>query len=168
MVWLSQSPKGPAAARNHGARVARAPILAFTDDDCIPAPDWLRAVVDGFAASATIGAVTGPVLPLGPDRPGVAPVSSRTSRVRRTFAGKSPPWEKPATKKAETSTAGEEPPSHAEPAGDEGASKPGSTKSGSPRSGSTKSGSTRSGSAKPGASKSRSTPKATKEADDGS
>lgn len=33
---------GPAAARNVGWRAARADIIAFTDDDCIPQPGWLR------------------------------------------------------------------------------------------------------------------------------
>src|SRR5687767_2040034 len=32
---------GPAAARNEAARHARAAILAFTDDDCVPSPLWL-------------------------------------------------------------------------------------------------------------------------------
>jgi glycosyltransferase involved in cell wall biosynthesis len=36
-----------AAARNIGWRAARAPIVAFTDDDCVPAPDWLA---QGLAA----------------------------------------------------------------------------------------------------------------------
>jgi GT2 family glycosyltransferase len=38
---------GPAAARNKGWRPARAPVVAFTDDDTEPDPDWLRA---GLAA----------------------------------------------------------------------------------------------------------------------
>lgn len=37
---------GPAAARNEGARHANGRILAFTDDDCEPAEDWLRLLVD--------------------------------------------------------------------------------------------------------------------------
>lgn len=37
---------GPAAARNMGWRSARGSIIAFTDDDCIPARSWLRAIVD--------------------------------------------------------------------------------------------------------------------------
>jgi len=44
---------GPAAARNAGWRAARGAIVAFTDDDTLPAPDWLRhglaAFVDGVA-----------------------------------------------------------------------------------------------------------------------
>src|SRR5947209_16629356 len=32
---------GPAAARNVGRRAARAPVVAFTDDDTIPDPGWL-------------------------------------------------------------------------------------------------------------------------------
>jgi GT2 family glycosyltransferase len=36
---------GPSAARNDGVAVARAPLLAFTDDDCRPEPGWLEAVV---------------------------------------------------------------------------------------------------------------------------
>ena len=33
---------GPAAARNAGWRAARAPVVAFTDDDTVPAVDWLE------------------------------------------------------------------------------------------------------------------------------
>jgi GT2 family glycosyltransferase len=35
---------GPAAARNKGAERALGTFLAFTDDDCRPAPDWLLAL----------------------------------------------------------------------------------------------------------------------------
>jgi glycosyltransferase involved in cell wall biosynthesis len=35
--------EGPAAARNDGWRAARAPIVAFTDDDCVAQPQWLEA-----------------------------------------------------------------------------------------------------------------------------
>jgi GT2 family glycosyltransferase len=35
---------GPAAARNAGARRACGEYLAFTDDDCRPAPNWLSAL----------------------------------------------------------------------------------------------------------------------------
>jgi glycosyltransferase involved in cell wall biosynthesis len=38
---------GPTAARNAGVAIAGAPLIAFTDDDCVTDPDWLRA---GIAA----------------------------------------------------------------------------------------------------------------------
>ncbi|HEX8204552.1 MAG TPA: glycosyltransferase [Solirubrobacteraceae bacterium] len=45
--------RGPAAARNTGWRAARAPLVAFTDDDCTPAPGW----VEGLLAAAEEGTV---------------------------------------------------------------------------------------------------------------
>jgi GT2 family glycosyltransferase len=46
---------GPAAARNVGWRAARGEIIAFTDDDTIPARNWLKAgaqvFVDGVAGA---------------------------------------------------------------------------------------------------------------------
>jgi GT2 family glycosyltransferase len=47
--WLRQANAGPAAARNAGARAATAEILAFTDDDCRPASDWLSAIAAALA-----------------------------------------------------------------------------------------------------------------------
>lgn len=37
----ANSGRGPAVARNFGWRQASAPLIAFTDDDTQPAPDWL-------------------------------------------------------------------------------------------------------------------------------
>ncbi len=41
-------PHGPAAARNRGWRVAQADIVAFTDDDTVPAPAWLASGLAAF------------------------------------------------------------------------------------------------------------------------
>jgi GT2 family glycosyltransferase len=49
------SGNGPAAARNAGWRAARAPLVAFTDDDCEPTPTWLEAILR--AASESRGAI---------------------------------------------------------------------------------------------------------------
>ncbi len=38
---------GPAAARNLAMKSAKGEIIVFTDDDCIPDPDWLERI-DGF------------------------------------------------------------------------------------------------------------------------
>jgi GT2 family glycosyltransferase len=40
---------GPSAARNAGAAAARGAYLAFTDDDCEPAPSWLSALERSLA-----------------------------------------------------------------------------------------------------------------------
>ena len=51
-VTLTTQPHaGPAAARNTGAAGAKGEILAFTDDDCAPAPDWLQTLAARFAAA---------------------------------------------------------------------------------------------------------------------
>jgi GT2 family glycosyltransferase len=48
-VTLHRQPHaGPAAARNAGAARAQGQFLAFTDDDCRPAADWLRALARCF------------------------------------------------------------------------------------------------------------------------
>ena len=51
---------GPSAARNAGAAVAAGRYLAFTDDDCVPEPGWLQALLAGFEArpDALIGGRT--------------------------------------------------------------------------------------------------------------
>lgn len=41
---------GPAAARNCGADIARAPLLLFTDADCQPTAGWVEALLGGFAS----------------------------------------------------------------------------------------------------------------------
>jgi len=48
---LRQENAGPAAARNSGASEARGEFLAFTDDDCSPAPEWLHALAAQCVAS---------------------------------------------------------------------------------------------------------------------
>ncbi len=57
---LEQGHAGPAAARNTGARAARGDYLAFTDDDCLAAPGWLRALQVRLEAapSALVGGRT--------------------------------------------------------------------------------------------------------------
>jgi GT2 family glycosyltransferase len=58
---------GPAAARNLGWRASRAPIVAFTDDDTVPSPGWLRHGLDAFGdgVDALCGRVEMP-LPASP------------------------------------------------------------------------------------------------------
>lgn len=53
---ITQKNAGPAAARNHGAREARGEIILFTDDDCVPMPDWLEAMLEPFDQPDVVGA----------------------------------------------------------------------------------------------------------------
>ena len=57
--------RGPAAARNLGWRAARGEVIAFTDDDCLPAPDWLREGLAAFRGDvmAVSGRIRVPVPP---------------------------------------------------------------------------------------------------------
>lgn len=41
---------GPGQARNTGAEAASGKFLAFTDDDCVAAPDWLSAFMEMLSA----------------------------------------------------------------------------------------------------------------------
>lgn len=73
--------RGPAGGRNAGWRLARAPLVAFTDDDCAPEPGWLAAAL--AVAEQRQGAIV-----QGPTRPDPAElhedgVLSRTARIER-------------------------------------------------------------------------------------
>lgn len=46
--WIRETRRGAAQARNAGARAARGDILAFVDDDVVPARDWLRTMAAVF------------------------------------------------------------------------------------------------------------------------
>jgi len=45
---------GPAGRRNAGAAAARGRVLAFTDSDCTPEPDWLAAGLAALDAGAEV------------------------------------------------------------------------------------------------------------------
>jgi glycosyltransferase involved in cell wall biosynthesis len=71
-------PGGPSAARNSGWQVARAPLVAFIDDDCRPVADWLAA---GTQASDPLSVVQGATYP-DPDDSHHAGIFSRTVEVQ--------------------------------------------------------------------------------------
>lgn len=62
VTLISTEPSGLSAARNTGAKHAKADILAYTDDDCEPDRDWLQRVVDFLQAHPDHAAVGGPNL----------------------------------------------------------------------------------------------------------
>jgi GT2 family glycosyltransferase len=46
--------RGLAAARNTGIGAATAPIIAFTDDDCVPAEGWLEALLEPYRSEDVV------------------------------------------------------------------------------------------------------------------
>jgi GT2 family glycosyltransferase len=68
VTLLKQAHAGPAAARNTGAARARGEFLAFTDDDCAPALDWLQRLTARFARAPDC-AIGGRTLNALPDNP---------------------------------------------------------------------------------------------------
>jgi GT2 family glycosyltransferase len=66
LTLVTQSNAGPASARNAGAKRANGAFLAFTDDDCRPAPNWLKKLAfrlvdtpDHMIGGRTINALRG-------------------------------------------------------------------------------------------------------------
>jgi glycosyltransferase involved in cell wall biosynthesis len=67
-VVSNPTPLGPADARNAGVAASSAPLIAFTDADCVPAPGWLRAGAEALEhADLVQGRVEPePGVPVGP------------------------------------------------------------------------------------------------------
>jgi glycosyltransferase involved in cell wall biosynthesis len=69
---------GPAAARNAGWQLARGAVIAFTDDDTIPDPDWLAWGLRALEQSPDLAAVTGRT---------VVPISQAPTDYEKNEAG---------------------------------------------------------------------------------
>jgi len=76
---------GAGAQRNLGWRAARAPLVAFTDDDCRPAPDWLECIL-AAAKRQEGGVVQGRTEP-DPDEAGLLRGLARSISIQGTS-----PW----------------------------------------------------------------------------
>jgi glycosyltransferase involved in cell wall biosynthesis len=67
--YIFEPQQGLSYARNAGVRAARAPLIAFTDDDVRVAADWVAAVLRAFSEHPDADLVGGRVLPLWPSCP---------------------------------------------------------------------------------------------------
>jgi len=79
-VLRLESRSGPAACRNAGLAAARAPLIAFTDADCEPCPEWLPALTEALSDAE---------IALGPIRP--APGAERGPFDRTLSTGRDSP-----------------------------------------------------------------------------
>ena len=68
LTLISQANAGPATARNTGAKYAQGEFLAFIDDDCTPATNWVKALANRFATTpdCMVGGQTIDALPNNP------------------------------------------------------------------------------------------------------
>lgn len=90
---MPTSSVGLSRARNLGIAQSSGEIVAFTDDDCVPAPDWADSIVREFDRSPEISAVYGRSLPWTKPAPGERPVAVKTSTARKVFKGRHNPWD---------------------------------------------------------------------------
>lgn len=92
IIHCSQPPKGTSAARNLATNQAHCNIIAFTDDDCVPDPNWLVHIEKMLISNPVADAVTGSIQPLGAGNSDEFPISIRDSKKEMTFQGRALPW----------------------------------------------------------------------------
>jgi GT2 family glycosyltransferase len=90
--YIHQQRRGLSVSRNTALQHANCPIVAVTDDDCVPDVNWIAGLERAFASSSVPVAVTGRVLPLGPEVPGLYMIALRESTTRTEFRGRTLPW----------------------------------------------------------------------------
>ncbi len=90
--YVRSATRGVSAARNAGIAATTGGVVAFTDDDCRVAPDWIERMLAVFRADPGVAVVCGRVrAPAGADAIGLTPVFEPRTRV---YAGKlAPPGE---------------------------------------------------------------------------
>jgi glycosyltransferase involved in cell wall biosynthesis len=80
---LHEPQAGSYAARNRALRDTLAPLIAFTDADCLPAPDWIEQGVAAFAADPSLERLAGTVDLLPPSRETAASLHERAFGLRQ-------------------------------------------------------------------------------------
>ena len=66
--YVHEARRGASYARNSGIARSAAPVVAFVDDDVIPAPDWVAAVKRSFDDHPDVDCIGGRVEPRWPSR----------------------------------------------------------------------------------------------------
>lgn len=92
IIHCTQPPMGLSAARNLAVNQSHCNFIAFTDDDCVPDPNWLEQIERMLISNPIADGVTGSIQPLESGHPGQFPVSTRNSKKEMTFQGRALPW----------------------------------------------------------------------------
>lgn len=85
--YVRDAERGKSRAMNIALARARGELLAFTDDDCTPAPDWLAEVERAFDAEPGVGLLFG-VLRAAPHDPAESFIPSFEPQERRRVSGR--------------------------------------------------------------------------------
>ncbi|MDQ3823784.1 MAG: glycosyltransferase [Actinomycetota bacterium] len=90
--YVRARPGGLAAAQNDAVRATTTALVAVLDDDCVADERWLESISNAFS-DGDLAFVSGPVLPLGPEAPGLHAVATRTSREPLELDARTLPWD---------------------------------------------------------------------------
>jgi GT2 family glycosyltransferase len=82
---------GLARGRNIGIQLSTSDVVAFTDDDCVVDPGWLKAVLREFD-SPSVAAVYGRVIPPGSHSRTGTEIAYKPSQERTLYVCPVPPW----------------------------------------------------------------------------
>jgi len=98
--YVYEPVNGLSVARNTGASIARADILAYLDDDAIASPLWLKTIYDAYQSNEQLAVAGGKVTLLWPD--GMMPPAWLSSNLAQNLGAydlgdtlvyvKSPGW----------------------------------------------------------------------------
>jgi GT2 family glycosyltransferase len=93
VLYVLQKLTGLSVGQNAAVARSTCPVVAVLDDDCRADEHWVEIVHRVLDVDRPVDVVGGRVLPLDADRPGLHPVSSRTSTAPRTFDRRDRPWD---------------------------------------------------------------------------
>jgi glycosyltransferase involved in cell wall biosynthesis len=93
LVYVRHRGDGLGVSQNIAIGSATSPVVAVTDDDCVPTPGWLAMVATALGPDSPLDAVSGRILPYGPPARGRYPVALRTRTEARPLGPRAMPWE---------------------------------------------------------------------------
>jgi len=88
LSYIIQYHKGPASARNRGAKTSSAEIIGFVDDDCTVSKDWVRLMIKSHAQNPQITVVGGLTLTATQKTPVLVSQFLSTCSIETHFNGK--------------------------------------------------------------------------------